>query len=106
MSSDGERRGTTARLLVGGGDPDLEARLNAELGAYNLTASGIEDQQELTVRVEDGRLVAGLSGWTWGTCAGIELVWVRDDARRKGWAAGCWTRPSRSPGTAAVARSS
>lgn len=29
--------------------------------------------------------MAGLSGWTWGTCAGIGMVWVRGDARGEGW---------------------
>ncbi len=29
--------------------------------------------------------MAGLSGWTWGTCAGMGMVWVREDARRDGW---------------------
>jgi len=28
---------------------------------------------------------AAATGWTWGTCAGISLVWVREDARRQGW---------------------
>ena len=76
-------------VLVGGVDAALDARLSAELTTFNLRASGIEDQRELTVRVEDeaGELVAGLSGWTWGTCAGIALVWVREDARRQGWGA-------------------
>lgn len=27
--------------------------------------------------------MAGLTGWTWGTCARIELVWVRADQRRR-----------------------
>jgi GNAT superfamily N-acetyltransferase len=38
-----------------------------------------------TVKIEDdaGDLVAGLSGWTWGTCAGISLVWVREDRRNQ-----------------------
>ncbi len=45
------------------------------------------EQSELSVKVvaEDGSVVAGLAGWTWGTCAGISLVWVREDARRQGW---------------------
>jgi GNAT superfamily N-acetyltransferase len=74
------------RLTVGGKDADLDARLDAELTAYNLATSGIHDQAEFTVQIEDeaGELVAGLSGWTWGTCAGISLVWVREDRRSQG----------------------
>jgi GNAT superfamily N-acetyltransferase len=73
-------------VLVGGPDHALDSRLSSELEAYNTAASGVTDQREFTVKVEDddGELRAGLSGWTWGTCAGIEMVWVREDARRGG----------------------
>ena len=76
----------TDRLTVGGRDADLDARLDAELTAYNLAASGVHDQAEFTVTIDDetGELAAGLSGWTWGTCAGISMVWVRDDRRAHG----------------------
>jgi GNAT superfamily N-acetyltransferase len=74
-----------AALRLGGGDSDLDERLGKELGAYNVGASGCDDQREFTVKVEDDQgLVAGLSGWTWGTCAGIAMVWVREDSRRSG----------------------
>src|SRR5215218_1420966 len=80
-----ENAGTS--LEVGTADAELDARLNAELGAFNVAASGIGDQRELTVQVRDehGDLVGGLSGWTWGTCAGVGMFWVREDARRFGW---------------------
>lgn len=69
------------------GDVGLDALLNARLTEYNYSASGVTDQREFTVKVEDdgGQIVAGLSGWTWGTCAGIAMVWVRQDSRRAGW---------------------
>ena len=78
--------GLPSSVVVGGADPDLDARLSSELDAYNVAASGIDDQRELTVRVQDdqGVLLAGLSGWTWGTCAGIAMVWVHEDHRRSG----------------------
>ena len=71
---------------MSGKDADLGARLDAELTAHNLATSGSRDQAEFTVRIDDdaGDLVAGLSGWTWGTCAGISLVWVRQDRRAQG----------------------
>jgi GNAT superfamily N-acetyltransferase len=74
------------RLTVGGKDAELDARLDAELTAYNLATSGVHEQAEFTVKIDDdaGDLVAGLSGWTWGTCAGIALVWVREDRRAQG----------------------
>jgi len=76
----------TAHLTVGDGDAALDERLSNELDTYNFAAVGRDDLREFTVKVEDdGGLVAGLSGWTWGTCAGIGMVWVREDARRDGW---------------------
>lgn len=63
-------------LLVGEADPELDARLSAELTRYNYAASGPADQREFTFKVEDeeGELLAGLSGWTWGNVAGVYLV--------------------------------
>jgi GNAT superfamily N-acetyltransferase len=75
------------QLLVGAADTELKAVLSAGLEAYNTAAIDAGEQSELSVKVvaEDGSVVAGLAGWTWGTCAGISLVWVREDARRQGW---------------------
>jgi GNAT superfamily N-acetyltransferase len=77
--------GESVDLHTGGADAELDERLGKELDAYNVAASGVGDQREFTVKLEDDRgLVAGLSGWTWGTCAGIAMVWVREDSRRSG----------------------
>jgi GNAT superfamily N-acetyltransferase len=75
------------RLSVGGSDAALDSRLSDELDRHNFAAVGHSNLQEMTVKVEDGdgELVAGLSGWTWGTCAGVGMVWVREDSRRGGW---------------------
>lgn len=80
---------TDARLTTGSADPALDARLSDELDAHNFAAVGQSNLEELTVKVEDsaGELVAGLSGWTWGTCAGIGMVWVREGSRQDGWGA-------------------
>ncbi len=74
-------------LRVGDGDQELDAELSRGLDAYNVPAAGVGDQRELTVqaRDSDGLLVGGLSGWTWGTCAGVAMLWVREDARSAGW---------------------
>ena len=90
------------RLTVAAGDPDLDARLSEELTRYNEAASGVGDQRELTVCVRDdaGDLIGGLSGWTWGTCAGVAMLWVRADSRAAGWGA----RMLRAAEAAAVAR--
>ena len=73
-------------LRVGAADDGLDDRLSRELGAFNVDASGIGGQRELTVQVrDDDGLVGGLSGWTWGTCAGVGMFWIRADARGAGW---------------------
>jgi GNAT superfamily N-acetyltransferase len=73
-------------LSVGDGDPALDERLSNELDAHNFEAVGRDDLRELTVRVDDdGELVAGASGWTWGTCAGLGMLWVDERVRREGW---------------------
>ena len=84
MSSDGP---DLTGLLIGDGDDDLDARLDAGLDAYNLQTLGMDDRRKITVRADDpaGELIGGLRGWTWGTCAGISMLWVREDARRDGW---------------------
>ncbi|MGR6317035.1 GNAT family N-acetyltransferase [Micromonospora soli] len=76
-----------ASLHVGGADAELSARLERELTAFNNAATGADDETDLSVRVvdPDGELVAGLTGWTWGGRAGINMVWVRDDQRGAGW---------------------
>ena len=74
------------RLTVGAADSELDRALSDGLDAHNKAVTGHSDQRELTVKVtDDAGLVAGLSGWTWGTAAGIGMVWVRDDARSEGW---------------------
>ena len=73
-------------LSVGDGDPALDERLSSELDAHNFAAVGRDDLREFTVRVDDGdELVAGASGWTWGTCAGLGMIWVDDRLRGEGW---------------------
>lgn len=74
------------RIETGEADAALDALLSAGLDRHNIAATGIGDQRELTVAVRDqaGEVAAGLSGWTWGTAAGIGMVWVRDDHRKSG----------------------
>jgi GNAT superfamily N-acetyltransferase len=76
-----------AVTTVGESDRELAERLGQELTDFNTRATGVGDERGLSVQVRDadGDLVAGLTGWTWGTCAGINLVWVREDQRRSGF---------------------
>jgi len=77
---------TGGRSSIGASDPDLDVRLSAELTAFNVTATGQDNQQSLSIRALDhvGEMAGGLSGWTWAQSAGIELLWVRDDQRGGG----------------------
>lgn len=72
--------------MVGESDPSLDQRLNDELDRFNAAATpDVAPARELTVKVEqDGDLVAGVSGWTWGEAAGIGMTWVREDQRGTG----------------------
>lgn len=76
-----------AGLVIGDGDDELDKALDAGLDAHNLKATGIGDQQKITVRINDANseIIGGLRGWTWGTCAGISMVWIHENARRDGW---------------------
>lgn len=78
---------TTYTTTVGEADAELDQRLSDGLDEINAAATeGIPAARELTVRITDkvGEIAAGISGWTWGTSAGIGMTWVRDDARRDG----------------------
>lgn len=77
---------TDRQPVVGTGDSEFDQRLSDELDAYNAAATpGVAPAEELTVRIEDdGELLAGASGWTWGEAAGIAMTWVAADQRGSG----------------------
>ena len=75
------------RAVVAAADPELDRRLSDELDRVNAAATpGIPAARELTVRLLDGagELAAGMSGWTWGSAAGIAMTWVREGERGSG----------------------
>ena len=44
---------------------------------------GLGDEVELAIFVRDaGRIVAGISGWTWGDCCELQSLWVEPSLRR------------------------
>jgi GNAT superfamily N-acetyltransferase len=53
---------------------------------FNSAATGITDGQWLAifVRDDDGRIVAGICGNTWGACAEIRQFWVEASRRNHG----------------------
>lgn len=67
-------------------DNGLKDRLNQAICAFNAEATGYWDGRLLCIAVRDeaGDLFAGLSGWTWGGCGYIDLLWVRPDHRGSG----------------------
>lgn len=101
--------GAPGEVLVGGADPALDAALSEGLTAFNTAVAGASDELTVRVRDDDGALLAGLSGWVWGSSAGIGLLWVRDDARRAGWGArlvAAFEREARARGCARLLVSS
>ena len=62
------------------------AELNERIDEFNARATGIGDGRLLQAELRDdqGALVAGLTGWTWGGCRYIDVLWVREDHRGSG----------------------
>jgi ribosomal protein S18 acetylase RimI-like enzyme len=64
---------------------DLDALKNA-IDAFNYETTGFRDGRYLAafVRDDDGRMIAGLSGFTWGGYAKVEFLWIAEPHRRGG----------------------
>jgi GNAT superfamily N-acetyltransferase len=67
-------------------DPDpldigfLETQIRREASV----AMGLGDEAELAIFVrEGGRIVAGVSGWTWGDCCELQSLWVEPSHRSR-----------------------
>jgi GNAT superfamily N-acetyltransferase len=67
-------------------DPRDVRALEDGLYAFNVQQTGRDDGRGLAVflRDADGRLVGGLSGWTWAGWLKVNLLWVREDRRGHG----------------------
>lgn len=66
--------------------PDQIAFLEDRLYEFNVAATGISDGRSLAIfaRADDGQVLAGLNGHTWGGCCEIRQVWVDESVRRRG----------------------
>ena len=61
----------------------LETQIRREASA----AMGLGDEADLAIFVRDGgRVVAGISGWTWGDCCELQSLWVAPGLRGRGLA--------------------
>ena len=48
---------------------------------------GLGDEVDLAIFVRDaGKIVAGISGWTWGDCCELQSLWVEPSLRGRGLA--------------------
>jgi ribosomal protein S18 acetylase RimI-like enzyme len=73
-------------LLVGREDPELEKFLSDELDAINHAAITSDDETPFAIRSigDDGALLGGITGWTWGGCGGIDSLWLAPEQRGQG----------------------
>jgi GNAT superfamily N-acetyltransferase len=61
--------------------------LEEQIHSYNIAQTGVPFGGMLAcfIRDEQGDVVAGVSGWTWGDCCEIRLLWVHADWRGQGY---------------------
>jgi len=66
-------------------DPlDIEL-LETQIRREASVAMGLGDEEDLAIFVRDaGKVVAGISGWTWGNCCELQNLWVDPDLRGRG----------------------
>ena len=67
-------------------DDGLADELESRIIEFNEETTGIRDGRLLCIALRDGGgdLEAGLTGWTWGGTAYVDLLWVRADLRGAG----------------------
>jgi GNAT superfamily N-acetyltransferase len=66
--------------------PDEVQYLEDRIYEVNAAATGIGDGAWLAIfaRDENGRIVAGIAGNTWGGCCEIRQLWVEETRRKRG----------------------
>lgn len=67
---------------------DIEV-LEVEIRREASAALGLGNEVDLAIFVRDAdRVVAGISGWTWGDCCELQNLWVEPSLRGRGLATG------------------
>ena len=72
--------------IVDTASPADRDELAEQLNEFNMARTGYRDYRDLCcfLRDGDGRLVAGIDGFTWGGYAHVETVWVVEALRGRG----------------------
>jgi ribosomal protein S18 acetylase RimI-like enzyme len=67
-------------------DETAVAELRERITAHNVASTGLADGRSLGcfVRDSEGRMIAGLDGFSWGGYVKIEWLWVHEDHRHRG----------------------
>ena len=83
----GERLRTPVTLVVEDRpDPDDLAFLEDRVAEATRSSAGVADDLELAifVRDDDGQVLAGVSGGTWGGCCELQHLWVDQTLANRG----------------------
>lgn len=74
--------------LIVSDTPDREdiRFLEERVDEHNIAHTGITDARlmAIVVRDDDGDIIAGLYGWTWGGCCEVQTLWVHTASRGTG----------------------
>jgi GNAT superfamily N-acetyltransferase len=64
----------------------IDAFLEARIYEFNAAATDFFDAEEYAAEIREpcGRIIAAVSGFTWGRCCQIDKLWVEYAARRHG----------------------
>lgn len=91
-----------SRLTVHDDLPPAAAAIDAGIGAFNAAAAPLHEVRPLSafIHADEGTVLGGVVGRTWGACAEVQQLWVHESQRGRGLG----TRLMRAFETRAAAR--